>query len=239
MDRIITCNIGNTNTQIAGWVGKRMVKVVQFGTHRLPEQRFKFKKPDFVLTASTVPDIAEEWRRIVKDLYGMDTKFISKDVGFGIEIRYKNKIGQDRISNMAGGYQISGENFIVIDIGTATTIDVVIEALYEGGLILAGIDLGLRALHRYTSQLPRVTLERIEEITGKDTIECILSGAYWGEVTRIGGLVERIKEKFSKDLPVLTTGGLGEDISRELGYRYERWLTIRGIKFIADKAGYI
>jgi type III pantothenate kinase len=237
MRRILTCNIGNTNTQIANWVDNRIEKVMQFDTQRLCEGKINLKSPDAVFTASTVPDKAEEWKRIVKDNWGLEVSFISKKTDFGVEIKYKGNLGQDRISNIAAGYLNTGDNFIVIDFGTATTVDVVVGAKCMGGLIFVGVDLGLRALYRYTSLLPKVELKKVDKILGKGTDECILSGAYWGEQARIEGIVERIRREFKRVLPVLTTGGVGEEISRKLGYRYDRWLTLRGIKYIADKIG--
>ncbi len=235
MDRLLTCNVGNTNTQIASWMGDRMERVVQFATHKLDKQRLKFAKPDHVLAASTVPEAADNLGKLVKSLYGLDVKFIGRSIDFGVKIDYEGLIGQDRIANIAAGYNIAGKDCIVIDFGTATTIEVIIKGVYMGGLIFAGIDLGLRALHRYTSLLPKIIPKRIEKIEGRNTDECMSSGAYWGEIARIGGLIEMIREEYKRDLVVLTTGGLGEEISKELGYRYDRWLTLRGIRFIASR----
>jgi len=235
MQRILTCNIGNTNTQIASWIDNRIEKVIQVDTQHLYKGKLNFKKPDAVFTASTVPDKAEEWKKIVKNMWGLEVSFISKRTNFGVEIEYKNNLGQDRISNLAGAYIKAGDNFVVIDFGTATTVDVVVNARYMGGLIFAGVDLGLKALHRYTSLLPRIEPKKVDKILGKSTDECLLSGAYWCEETRIGGIVDRIRKEFKQDFPVLTTGGIGEEISRELRYRYDKWLTLKGIKYIADK----
>ncbi|MEA3432667.1 MAG: type III pantothenate kinase [candidate division WOR-3 bacterium] len=235
MQRILTCNIGNTNTQIANWIDNRIEKVIQIDTQHLYKGKLNLKKPDAIFTASTVPDKAEEWKRIVRNMWGLEVSFISKKIDFGVEIEYKDNLGQDRISNIAAGYLRAGNNFTVIDFGTATTVDVVIDSRYMGGLIFAGIDLGLRALHRYTSLLPRVEPKKMDKILGKGTDECLLLGAYWGEETRIRGIVDGLKKEFKQDFPVLTTGGMGEEISRELGYRYDKWLTLKGIKYIADK----
>lgn len=237
MQRILTCNIGNTNTQIANWVENRIEKVIQFDTQHLYEGKINLKKPSAVFTASTVPDKAEEWKKIVKNIWGLDVTFIGGKIDFGVEIEYKGNLGQDRISNLAGAYIKAGDNFVVMDFGSATTVDVVVNARYMGGLIFAGMDLGLKALHRYTSLLPRVEFKKVDRILGKSTTDCILSGAYWGEEARIEGIVGRIRKQFKQDFPILTTGGIGEEISRELGYRYDRWLTIKGIKYIADKTG--
>jgi len=234
MRRILTCSIGNTNTQIANWVDERIEKVIQFDTRRLCEGKLNLKKPDAVFTASTVPDRAKEWSKIVKSMWGLEISFISAKVGFGVEIEYNGHLGQDRISNLAAGYLNKGDNFVVIDFGTATTVDVVVDTKYMGGLIFAGLDLGLRALHRYTSLLPRVELKKVDKTLGKSTSECILCGAYWGEGARIESIVKRIGSEFKRALPVLTTGGMGEELSKELGYRYDRWLTLRGIKHIAQ-----
>ena len=234
MKRILTCNIGNTNIQIANWVDNKIEKVIQFATYNLGKQKLRLMNPEGVFTACTVPDIAYEWKRIVQVMLGIRVYFIGKDDDFGMKIQYKGKMGQDRIADIAAGYKIAGSNFIVIDFGTATTLDVVIDSEYRGGLIFTGIDLGLRALYRYTSLLPRINPEKADKIISKSTDECILSGAYWGEVARIECIVEKIRKEFGRNLIVLATGGLGDEVSKELGYRYDKWLTLRGIKYIAD-----
>ena len=98
MQRILTCNIGNTNTQIANWIENRIEKVIQVDTQHLYKGKLNLKKPDAVFTASTVPDKAEEWKRIVRNMWGLEVSFISKRTNFGVEIEYKDNLGQDRIS---------------------------------------------------------------------------------------------------------------------------------------------
>ncbi|MCD5383784.1 type III pantothenate kinase [candidate division WOR-3 bacterium] len=236
MRRVLVCNIGNTNTHIANWVDDKIEKVVTLASSRLCPEKITLKKPDIIWTASTVPEIRDRWRRIVRDIWDMEVFSLSRNIDFGLELNYKGEIGQDRIANLAAGYLLSGSSFIVIDFGTATTIDVAVDARYRGGLIFAGLDLGLKALYRYTSLLPRVEFKKTDKIVGRSTDECILSGAYWGEVARIEGIVQKIREEFTQEIPLLTTGGMGEEISRALGARYDRWRTLRGIKYIADRS---
>jgi type III pantothenate kinase len=79
---------------------------------------------------------------------------------------------------------------------------------YRGGVIAAGINLSLEALHNATALLPRIIVVRPEKIIGTDTVACMHSGVFWGYVGLIEGIVMRILDEFAKPMKVLSTGGL-------------------------------
>jgi type III pantothenate kinase len=118
--------------------------------------------------------------------------------------------GADRICNTVGGSLIYPEEpLIIVDFGTATTFDVVDEeGSYCGGVIAPGINLSVEALVNATALLPRVVVERPQQIIGTNTIACMHSGIFWGYVGLIEGLVRRIGEEFGKPMKVISTGGL-------------------------------
>jgi type III pantothenate kinase len=103
---------------------------------------------------------------------------------------------------------------IIIDFGTATTFDIIDKAgNYFGGIISPGVNLSVEALHMAAAKLPRVAVERPEQVIGTGTVSAIQSGIFWGYVGLVEGVVKRIKVEFSDTNPgqkmtVMATGGL-------------------------------
>ena len=98
---------------------------------------------------------------------------------------------------------------IVVDFGTATTFDVVDrDGGYLGGAIAPGVNLSLEALHTASAQLPRVALGRPDRAIGKNTVQAMRAGIFWGYVGMIEGIVARIVAEYGDGLQVIATGGL-------------------------------
>ena len=97
----------------------------------------------------------------------------------------------------------------MVDLGTATTFDVVAgDGAYVGGVIAPGINLSLEALHTAAARLPRIGIGRPQAVIGRGTVPAMQSGIYWGYVALIEGLVTRIRAEFDHPLKVVATGGL-------------------------------
>ena len=102
---------------------------------------------------------------------------------------------------------------ILIDMGTATTICVVNEnKQYIGGMILPGIGVSMNSLTSRTAQLPRISLDPPKRLIGKNTVECMQSGALYGNASCIDGMVDRIEEELGQKATVVATGGLARKI---------------------------
>lgn len=141
------------------------------------------------------------------------------DVPVSIPILARNpdKIGTDRLLNALAAFQRTATATIVIDAGTAVTIDAVSEkGEFIGGVIAPGLETLKEALHLRTAFLPRVSVQRPRRVLGKDTNEAIKSGLYWGMV----GLVEKITKKLLEEQvntpTVLATGGDAELLANEI-----------------------
>ncbi|MBI4723020.1 MAG: type III pantothenate kinase [Candidatus Stahlbacteria bacterium] len=191
-----------------------------------------------VMIASVVPQKNETFARIIEAVYGVVPFFIDPSLLNGAY----PELGADRVANLIGGQKLFGLPVCVIDFGTATTIDVLIPnsqspipnpqpLSYGGGVILPGVSSGLKSLHQNTALLPNVDFSaEITQILGKSTHECIKAGAYWGEVYRIQGLINKIKETIN---PIFVcTGGMGEQFAKVLALKYEPLLTLYGLYFI-------
>jgi type III pantothenate kinase len=120
----------------------------------------------------------------------------------------------------------------LIDSGTATTFDIVAaDGAFEGGAIAPGINLSLQALHEAAAKLPRIAIQKPERVIGKDTVECMQSGVFWGYIALIEGMVARIKAEWGAPLTVVGTGGVASLFEGSTTFidRFDPDLTIRGL----------
>jgi len=162
------------------------------------------------IIGSVVPNANFNLRRLCSRYFNTEAMFIGDPaVNPGIKIKGVGA-GADRICNTVGSAILFPKTpVVVVDFGTATTLDVVDEeGSYCGGVIAPGINLSIEALVNATAQLPRVVVERPKKVIGTTTVDCMHSGIFWGYVGLIEGLVQRIKAEFGRPMKVVSTGGL-------------------------------
>ena len=138
------------------------------------------------------------------------------DLGIEVRIDRPDQVGADRLVNAVAAHASFGGSLILIDFGTATTFDVIgTDGAYEGGAIAPGINVSLEALDRAAAKLPRIAIkEPPQQVIGQATVPAMESGAYWGYVGLIEGLVTRIKGEYGRPMKVVATGGLASLFSR-------------------------
>ena len=127
---------------------------------------------------------------------------------------------------------------IVIDMGTATTFSVINEKkTYLGGAIIPGVRISLDSMTSRTSQLPKISLEAPRHTIGKNTIECIKSGAIYANASMIDGMIERINEELGREATVIATGGLSAFIIPHCKKKiiYDDNLLLKGLQIIYNK----
>jgi type III pantothenate kinase len=132
------------------------------------------------------------------------------DLGLKIKIEKPSQAGADRLVNAVSAFETYGGPLIVIDFGTATTFDVIgSDGSYQGGAIAPGINLSMEALHQATAQLPRIEVKRPITAIGKNTVDSMQSGTFWGYIGMIEGLVVRLQQEMNAGkVRVISTGGL-------------------------------
>jgi len=136
----------------------------------------------------------------------------------GVSIRFDNpkEVGPDRIANAAAAQHLYSVPVIVIDVGTATTFDVVSkEGDWIGGAIATGIGTAAEALFTRTAALPRVELIRPPQAIGTNTISAMQSGIVFGYVGLIEGIVARIQKELEQKATVVATGGYASLMAKE------------------------
>lgn len=192
------------------------------------------------IIASVVPTLNEVIRSAVKKIF--DGKILlvgEKNVNLNIDIKLKNKeeVGADRLINSIAGYKKFGSNLIIVDFGTATTFDVVgKKGEYLGGVIAPGINLSLKALHDMTAKLPKISIKKQKNVIGKSTVEAMNSGVYYGYISLVEGIIEKIEQELKVKTKHIITGGLAELFKTELkNSHHEPNLTLEGLKIVFEE----
>lgn len=197
--KIIT--IKDKDAQYYSSVLQELMRLDNFDTNKITD----------VIMCSVVPELTEAIKEALSFLNqkiiivgedGVKTNIkISKDI--------KDKVGTDIIADIAAAKKIYKENFIVIDMGTAVTVNIALKGgEYFGSAFLAGSQLSVKTLSEACSQLPLVEVKKPNVFIGTNTEDAIKSGTYYGYLGAIKEIVGNIKEKYSNvEFKIILTGG--------------------------------
>lgn len=248
---ILTIDVGNT--QIAGGLfdGEKLVLQFRRTTHLgtssdelglffrsvIRENNFHWQKVERVGICSVVPSINYSLSSAITKYFKCSALFIQAGIKTGLKLKYANpkEIGADRIAAAIGAVSLyPNTDLIIIDLGTATTIEVVTsQKEYLGGAILPGLRISVEALANGTAKLPIVEITKPEHSLGSSTVEAIQSGIFFGH---LGGLKELCYQyqttvfKGKKPL-ILGTGGFSRIFEKsKLFDELSTDLIFRGIK---------
>ena len=163
------------------------------------------------------------------------------DWGIELDVAEPGSVGADRALNAIAAHAVHEGDLIVIDFGTATTFDVVdYSGAYKGGIIVPGINLSLDALVTAAAKLPRIGIvaPTSTSVIGRTTEDQMQIGIYWGYVTMMEGLVDRMKSEIGRPVKVIATGGLAIlfDQHTQLFDAIEPDLTIQGLSLLYKRA---
>lgn len=134
--------------------------------------------------------------------------------GLNIQVATPSQVGSDRIVIAVAALAEYKAPMILMDLGTATTIEVVEkENVYAGGVIIPGVRTSLDALISKAAQLPGISLEQPKQVIGKNTVDCIRSGMMYGTAAMIDGMIDRMEEELGHGATLVATGGLAQFIT--------------------------
>ena len=193
-----------------------------------------FEDLDGCIISSVVPQSIFNLRNLSRRYMNVEPLIVGENANLGIEVRITKptEAGADRLVNAIGAHLTYPGDLLLIDSGTATTFDVVAaDGAFEGGLIAPGINLSLHALHEAAAKLPRIAIQKPERVIGKDTVQAMQSGVFWGYIALIEGLVDRINAEWGAPMTVIGTGGVAslfEGATTSID-RFDPDLTIRGL----------
>jgi type III pantothenate kinase len=198
------------------------------------------KQVSQIVVASVVPSLSRPFHDSVKRLFAQEALFVSHTINLPvtIDVDRPEEVGADRIANAVAGSTLFGAPLIVVDLGTATTFDVVNHTgAYVGGVITAGPETAMEELSRKAAQLYKVQLKKPLSIIGRNTTAAMQSGMYYGTVGQIDFIVDRIiREGKFNDCTVIATGGLASGLEEESRFiqRVAPNLTLDGLRIIAE-----
>ena len=254
---LLTIDLGNTNTVFGIYDSPTLVHSWRLSTSRrrtadeyvmLLGNLFSLENIDLnvvraVIVASVVPPLDPILEEVSRRSFGVEATFVTAD-NAGIPILYNDpaEVGADRIVDAVAVLAHYSVPAIVVDLGTATTFDAITaRGEYLGGLISPGIEVSASALIDQAARLPRIDIKKPRELIGRSTVASLQSGFFWGYVSLVDGVIDRMKEELGKETSVIATGGMASLIQKE-----SRWiestdpnLTLNGLHLVARNLGIV
>ena len=193
-----------------------------------------------VIISSVVPPVLNSLRTAVMKLTGRTPMVVGPGLKTGLNIAGGNpgQVGSDLVVAAVAALRDYPAPLIIIDMGTATTICVGDEKKnYIGGAIIPGMRIAADTLTARTAQLPKISLEPPAKLIGKNTVDCMKSGVFYGNVALIDGMLDRIEEEMGQKLHVIATGGLAKALIPYCRHEItlDDALLLKGLKIIYEK----
>ena len=193
---------------------------------------------DGVVLCSVVPPLISTFKKASQKYLGISPLVIEAGIKTGVRICVENprELGADRVVNAVAAHSLYGESVIVIDLGTATTFDVISkEGDYIGGVIAPGVSIASEALFLHTAALPRIEFSQPNEVIGKNTISAMQSGIFYGYIGLIENILKRIEQYLDCKNTVVATGGYAQ-LTNEITAigKVEPNLTLIGLRLIYE-----
>jgi len=198
-----------------------------------------------VVIATVVPRAMHNLEVLAQKYFKVDPLIAGRtplEWGIAIDVDEPASLGADRAINTIAAHALHAGDLIVIDFGTATTFDVSdFTGAYKGGIIAPGITLSLDALVTAAAKLPRIAIEAPKDngsVIGRNTVDQMTIGIYWGYIAMIEGLVARLKAQVGRPVKVIATGGLAAVFEEHTGVFdvIEPDLTIQGLAIMVENA---
>lgn len=255
---LLAIDVGNTNIVLGVFEGEHLVESGRLATLRERTsdeigiwvlQLFEHRAIDAgritgIVLGSVVPPLTGTFMKMAERYFGMTPLNVDGSVDTGMPILYKHpsEVGADRILNGVAGYQLYGRArggpLIVVDFGTATTLDAIsAKGEYLGGVICPGMQISADALFQRAARLPRVDIRKPCDVIGKTTVGAIESGLYYGYAGLVDGLVRRMKNELGADTTCIATGGLASVIAPEVDAieHVDPDLTLQGLRMVWER----
>ena len=226
---VLTVDIGNTNIVLGGFVDDNLTFVARIATNAnktedeyatkiksiLALHKVEKKEVKGAIISSVVPPLTRVMSDALKMVYGIEALLVGPGIKTGINIRCDDpsSVGADLICGCVAANTIYGNPALVIDMGTATKMMLIDNTgTFTGVSIIPGVNIALKALASGTAQLPQISLEAPKSVIGKNTADCMRSGAVFGNASMIDGMIDRFAEELGYELKLIATGGLSKTI---------------------------
>jgi type III pantothenate kinase len=251
---LLAIDIGNTNIVVGGIKDGEIVFEARLATDRIKTSDqygvdiknilslFEVKPEDIqdCIIASVVPPVFNSVRSGVVKVIRKQPMVVGPGLktGLNIQVDTPSQVGSDRIVIAVAALAEYKPPLILLDMGTATTIEVVGEGnTYLGGCIIPGVRVSLEALTSRAAQLPGIQLDQPKRVIGKNTVDCMRSGVMYGAAAMIDGMLDRVEEELGYSTTVVATGGMARFVV-PLCHRkmcLEKDLLLKGLYIIYQK----
>lgn len=193
------------------------------------------------ILCSVVPPVNFMMEKALKRIIGVAPMVLGPGIKTGLNLRLENQslVGGDLVAGAVGAMGKFQAPVVVIDMGTATTFSVISKGhVYQGGLLLPGVNVSLEALSEQAAQLPRISLQKPKMLIGKNTQDCMCSGIVYGTAGMIDGILDRIQAEYPKEpISVVATGAHAPVIVGYCRHKivYDKNLLLEGLLAIYQK----
>jgi type III pantothenate kinase len=251
---LIAIDIGNTNTKIGLFKDGVLKDVLRLSTRRdltadelgipltdwLTRMSVTNEQIESAIVASVVPSVSGQVVDMCQRYFGCMPVLLSSSIPLPIKINVDNpeQVGADRIANAVAGFAKFGGPVIVVDFGTATKFEVVdASGAYQGGVIAPGVETSMAELARRAAKLFEIKIELPARVVGKNTVEALKSGAFYGTIGQVDYILDKILAETNwPKTTIVATGGLAWGIeahSRHIRL-IEPNLTLLGLRDISQ-----
>ena len=248
---LLAIDIGNTETTIGVFDGEQKKTTFQMTTsiHRTADETavlllsimksrgLEVSDIREVALCSVVPPLTVIFDNMIKRYFEITPLIVAAGVKTGIRICMDNpkEVGADRIVDAVAAQHLYGGPLIIVDMGTATTFEIVSKnGDYLGGAIAPGMLSSAEALFQRAAMLPRIELTPPNKVIGTNTIDAMKSGVVYGYVGLVESMVQRMQKELGGKVKVVATGGFANLIAGETGVIDEvnTDLTLIGLRII-------
>lgn len=189
-----------------------------------------------VAISNVVPSLTQNLLQMTHDLFKQRPFWVTHETAkIPLRVDRPEEVGADRLCNAVAAWEKWHQPTIVVDFGTATTLDIITaKGEYGGGAIVPGIEIANQSLAKACVQLNKVEIKKPRHVVGRNTQECIQAGLYYGTVGMIDHLVRLSMEEEGVKMKVVATGGLANLIAKDSKTieKIEPHLTLEGIYYI-------
>ncbi len=251
---LLAIDIGNTNIVIGCLRDDEIVFKARIATDRIKTSDqygveiknmveafgIRISEIEDCIISSVVPPVFNSVRTGVIKVIGKQPMVVGPGLktGLNIHVDVPSQVGSDRIVIAVAALAEYEAPLILMDMGTATTIEVVEpENHYMGGVIFPGVMVSLDALTSRAAQLPGISLDKPKSVIGKNTVDCMRSGMMYGTAAMIDGIIDRIGQELGHKSTIIATGGLAQFITPLCNHEIilEKELLLKGLNIIYKK----
>ena len=251
---LLAIDIGNTNLVIGCIKDDTIVFKARIATDKAKTsdqygveiknmlEAFGVQKEDIsdCIISSVVPPVFNSVKTGVIKVIGKQPLVVGPGLktGLNIHVDIPSQVGSDRIVIAVAALATYKAPLILLDLGTATTIEVVEpENVYMGGIIFPGVKISLDALTERAAQIPGISLDKPKSVIGKNTVDCLRSGMMYGTASMIDGLIDRIQEELGHSCTIVATGGMAQFVVPLCKHQIilEKDLLLTGLNIIYQK----